>query len=138
VRFSLFFGGLGVLVPDCDASWVGRKVPLSQPMARMALEGCHSMQVGVIERESSYWCLSPLSLKRCILLEVVMAMVGLIGTLDTPIRMILSWLFLRSLISVFEKKLIINDDDLKFKQTNLNHSSEAMGNRSSSSKLPYK
>ena len=27
---------------------------------------------------------------------------------------------------------------LQFKQTNLNHSSEAMGNRSSSSKLPYK
>lgn len=26
--------------------------PLSQPMARMGLEGCHSMQVGVMERES--------------------------------------------------------------------------------------
>jgi hypothetical protein len=75
-------------------------------MARMGWVGCHSMQVGVMERESSYWCLSPLSLKRWILLEVVMAMVGLMGTLDTAILMIRSWLFRRSLISVLEKKLM--------------------------------
>lgn len=75
-------------------------------MARMALKGCHSMQVGVMDRESSYWCLSPLSLKRWILLEVVIAIVGFMGTLLTAIRMIRSWFPLRSLISVFEKKLM--------------------------------
>lgn len=79
---------------------------MSQPMARIGWVGCHSMHVGVIDRESSYWCLSPLSLKRWILLEVVMAMVGLIGTLETAILMIRSWLFRRSFISVLEKKLM--------------------------------
>ena len=59
-------------------------------MARMGLKGCHSIQVGVMDLDSSYWCLSPLSLKRWILLEVVMAIVGLMGTLETAILMILS------------------------------------------------
>jgi hypothetical protein len=35
-----------------------------------------------------------------------MAMVGLMGTLETAILMILSWLLLRSFIYVFEKKLM--------------------------------
>jgi len=35
-----------------------------------------------------------------------MAMVGLIGTFETAILMMRSWFPLRSLISVFEKKLI--------------------------------
>ena len=98
VGLPLLLGGLGVLVPDGDATWVDGRVPLSQPMARMGLKGCHSMQVGVMDLDSSYWCLSPLSLKRWILLEVVMAIVGLMGTLETAILMILSWLFFRSLI----------------------------------------
>lgn len=56
-------------------------------MARMGLMGCHSMQVGVMLRDSSYWCFSPDSLNRWILLEVVMAMVGFTATFDTAILM---------------------------------------------------
>jgi hypothetical protein len=60
VRLALLLGRLRVLVPNSDPACVREGIPLSQPMARMGLLGCHSMQVGVMERESSYWCLSPL------------------------------------------------------------------------------
>lgn len=68
------------------------------------------MQVGVIALDSSYWCFYPLSLKRWILLEVVIAIVGFIGTFETAILMILSWLFCNYLMFVFENRLILNQN----------------------------
>ena len=45
---------LRLLVPDSNPTYINSKVPLSQPIARIGLNGCHSMQVGVILLESSY------------------------------------------------------------------------------------
>ena len=75
VRFPLLLGCLLALVPENDSTCMDRWIPLSRSIARMGFMGCHSMQVGVMGSKS-HRCLLLLSIKRLILFEAILAIVG--------------------------------------------------------------